>query len=182
MISSHNKRTSFRIIEPKKFHHAQQIPVSLSNQQIPILTLREDNRINNGIQSSYHDNMTNDAYSDEQQLNLKEFTRQFPQRTRNLSDTDSSYIPVRAFCVLSGLKNIFKTRLLTIFLFGFLIKDSVENGFLNQNHLSHKDFFICSIDLKIHDSVIGQEYIEQYISRRKIITMEMKAYEFDLFI
>lgn len=93
MIS--NKSTSFRIIEPKKFHHAQQIPVSLSNQQIPILTLQENYKSSRKL-SPQSENFSVDRYSSilksEEQLNQKE-SRQCQQRSRNFSDTDSSYIP-----------------------------------------------------------------------------------------
>lgn len=76
MLSNHHQSSSsFRIIEPKRFQQAQQIPVSMSNQQIPILSMRSNQTYDNNSYPVY---------------------QQQAPRVRNLSDTDSSYIPGKA--------------------------------------------------------------------------------------
>lgn len=116
MLSNHNKnQSSFRIIEPKQFQQAQQIPVQLSSQQIPILTIK--NASNNNFTSS--SNTLNDLSTNNKNIQFHNQYHQHHQqqqqhqhqaannqqqynhhhhhhhhhRSRNLSDTDSSYIP-----------------------------------------------------------------------------------------
>ena len=162
MLANHNKnQSSFRIIEPKRFQQAQQMPVKLSSQQIPVLSssnnLGEDFVVNNSknlngsssslnfqystlgpntnrILNQNNNNNNNNQiyqgqYSSLQQFNASNSCHQHLQqqqyqpfqnqnhhnhhhsqhrqqhsqqqqhqpqnhnRTRNLSDTDSSYIP-----------------------------------------------------------------------------------------
>ena len=102
MISNHNKNSSsFRIIEPKKFQHAQQIPVSLSNQQIPILSVRSNSAVpthSNFEYSNHHQQQQQQQYY--QQQYSQQQSQQIKHnntRVRNLSDTDSSYIPGKHF-------------------------------------------------------------------------------------
>jgi hypothetical protein len=88
MLSNHNKNTSsFRIIEPKQFQQAQQIPLTLS-QQIPILSI-------NNMNNTTINNNTSSCNSNSNLANSNSFNSkaQQQQRSRNLSDTDSSYIP-----------------------------------------------------------------------------------------
>jgi len=171
MLANHNKnQSSFRIIEPKRFQQAQQIPVKLSSQQIPVLSssnnLGEDFVVNNSknlngsssslnfqystlgpntnrILNQNNNNNNNNQiyqgqYSSLQQFNASNSGHQHLQqqqyqpfqnqnhhnhhhsqhrqqhsqqqqqhqpqnhnRTRNLSDTDSSYIPgkTKFFCI-----------------------------------------------------------------------------------
>lgn len=102
MLSNHNKNaSSFRIIEPKQFQQAQQIPIPLA-QQIPILSVNKhhNNSFTNGA-ILFNDNHTpasfnshsmshQHLYQNQQHQNQQ---YQLQQRTRNLSDTDSSCIP-----------------------------------------------------------------------------------------
>ncbi|CAF0716070.1 unnamed protein product [Brachionus calyciflorus] len=99
MISNHNKNSSsFRIIEPRKFQHAQQIPVSLSNQQIPILSVRSNSAVPTS-NSNFEFSSTNQQqqqyyqYQQQQQQQQQQQIKQNNYRIRNLSDTDSSCIP-----------------------------------------------------------------------------------------
>lgn len=95
MIFNNNRSKSFKIIEPKRIHHAQEIPVSLSNQQIPILSSREGYRSKSYIPLNFFEKLTNiknlnNCNLEEPQLNKE--SKQKKQRSRNLSDTESSYI------------------------------------------------------------------------------------------
>ncbi len=62
MLSNHNKNhSSFRIIEPKRFQQAQQTPVKLSSQQIPVLSHKND-EYNNNNNSGSSNNVANFNY------------------------------------------------------------------------------------------------------------------------
>lgn len=115
MLSNHHNKniSSFRIIEPKQFQQAQQIPIPVA-QQIPILSVKNPH-INTSTKSlpmmygvngggatgmnmgavagapvSYEHPA---AYMSNQSSSSANNHQQFQQRTRNLSDTDSSCIP-----------------------------------------------------------------------------------------
>ena len=114
MISNHNRATSsFRIIEPKhhqmtSYQHAQQMPINLPHQ-IPILTINNNNQKTNHLVNS--NSATNLMYHQQQQQQQHFQQQQLQQqRIRNLSDTDSSYIPGK----LNSISNIY-TRLSNIY-------------------------------------------------------------------
>ena len=94
MLSNHNKNTSsFRIIEPKQFQQAQQIPLNLS-QQIPILSINNMNNNNNNNNNKINNNNNNcNSNGNLANSNSSNSKTQQHLRSRNLSDTDSSYIP-----------------------------------------------------------------------------------------
>jgi hypothetical protein len=134
MLSNHNKNvSSFRIIEPKQFQQAQQIPIPLA-QQIPILSVKTHNTsmstnslplnssssyetttatsspqqqhagYNASAANMHQHHQYNNQYNhhqQQQQHQLQHHQQQHHhhhnhpqyQRTRNLSDTDSSCIP-----------------------------------------------------------------------------------------
>ena len=155
MLSNHNTtNSSFRIIEPKRFQQAQQMPVKLSSQQIPVLSTKNDDsyatnnvanfnypysaptnnmnaRASNNFSNNYqqqqqqHQQFQTERYQQQQQQQSSNNPHQFHpnqqyhqpakqhpnqhhshhnpsqnqhhphphHRSRNLSDTDSSYIP-----------------------------------------------------------------------------------------
>jgi hypothetical protein len=114
MISNHNRATSsFRIIEPKhqmtSYQHAQQMPIHLPHQ-IPILTINNNQKPNNLVNSNSANNLMYHHQQQQQQQQQQHFhQQQQQQRIRNLSDTDSSYIPGK----LNSISNIY-TRLRNI--------------------------------------------------------------------
>lgn len=108
MISNHNRNnSSFRIIEPKQqsplqFQHALQTPINLQ-QHIPILTTNQPNLYtpnsmnNSNYNHSSSGNYLNSSRSHNSNImnnnNSVHYQRNNSNRVRNLSDTDSSYIP-----------------------------------------------------------------------------------------
>lgn len=107
MISNHNRASSsFRIIEPKhnnqpQYQQAQQIPINLPHQ-IPILTINNNRMISSNSANNlmYHQNsMMHQHNHHQQQQHYNPYQQQQQQhhRVRNLSDTDSSYIPGKYF-------------------------------------------------------------------------------------
>ena len=108
MISNHNRNnSSFRIIEPKQqsplqFQHALQTPINLQ-QHIPILTNNQPNLYTpNSMNNSHYNhsssgNYLNSSRSQNSNIhnnnNFQRNNNNSSNRMRNLSDTDSSYIP-----------------------------------------------------------------------------------------
>lgn len=118
MISNHNRNnSSFRIIEPKqqsppKFQHAQQTPVNMIQQQIPILSVNNNSNSHQSLNSAnmYKNvNNHNGGFNNQMFLSTSRSNHNIvpinvghtnsvhyqknSSRVRNLSETDSSYIP-----------------------------------------------------------------------------------------
>ena len=121
MLSNHNQsQSSFRIIEPKRFQHAQDdsrhMPVqqmpnfwfpnnsnasNLSSQNANLSMMNNTNSNYEFVNRNFHNNNSSlgsgyffQQQQNQQQFNIAQQQNQNQQpRLRNLSDTDSSYVP-----------------------------------------------------------------------------------------